>query len=113
MVGLLPVITAVALDEFTWILFEGPPAITMSPQGGPLPHVGLLTLPPPFMCSEPCLVGCSTRIGIGEVASSTPQRATARTFCLVIPFSIPAKKVGILSVMATRIRAVGATVVGG
>ena len=52
-------------------------------------------------------------MGIGEKDCDTPHTAIAPMLCFVIPFSMPAKKVGILSVMATRMKGVGATAAGG
>ena len=59
------------------------------------------------------LCGSSTKIGIGAADWVTPHRAIAFVLCLLIPRSMPAKKVGELSVTVTRIKAVGATVLGG
>src|SRR6266567_3050650 len=55
----------------------------------------------------------NTTIGIGDVDCDTPHTAIARTLCFVAPFSIPAKKVGILSVIVTCMKAVGAIPAGG
>src|SRR5215472_8011490 len=87
------------------MLLEGPPAISMSP----VP----LTLPPPFMDSEPEIVGFNTRMGMGEVASRTAQIEDAPVLCLDIPLSIPANQVGMFSVIWTRTSAAGATLEGG
>src|SRR5260370_35438284 len=87
------------------MLLDGPPAIAMSPSE--------LVAPPPFMLRAPEIVGFNTRIGIGDVALITPQTAVAPMFCVVVPRSIPAKKVGILSVNLTERNAFAATVVGG
>jgi len=83
----------------------------MSPQGL-FAHPVLLTLPPPFIRSEPDAVGCNTRIGIGEVALTTAQIAEAPLPCFVVP-SIAPNHVGLFLVTLTRIRAEAATLVGG
>jgi hypothetical protein len=64
------------------------------------------------MRSDADIVGCSTRIGIGEVAWSTAQVAEAPVVIFVRPFSIPANQVEILLVTLTRISAAAATPVG-
>src|SRR5579863_9458599 len=92
-------LTALVELELTWMLLLGPPTIVM---------FGF-----PCVLRACDTVGFKTRIGIGDVASITPQIAVAPTFCLLVPFSIPAKKVGILSVIVTDRKAFAATVVGG
>src|SRR5262249_19077327 len=86
------------------MLFDGPPAIAISPQGliaQPVP----LTLPPPFINRAHEIVGFSTRIGIGEVAWMTAQIDFAPVLCFVSPFSMPANQVEMLLVTWTRTRA--------
>src|SRR6476660_2804543 len=59
------------------------------------------------------LCGSRTSIGIGAAASVTPQTEIALIDCFDKPFNMPAKKVGVLSVIVTRMKAVGAIDVGG
>src|SRR5689334_14124632 len=87
----------------------------------------MLLLGPPKICIAPfpwmfradcCGVdlgvfGSNTKIGIGAAASVTPQVANARTVCVRLPVSIPAKKVSTLFLTWTCRNAFGAIVFGG
>ena len=75
-------LTAFGSLEFTWILWDGPPTILTPP-----------LLPPPFMLSVPLPVGLRTKIGMGAEACNVPQAAKARTSCVLLPLSKPAKYV--------------------
>src|SRR5207245_2885588 len=92
-------LTAVELLEFTWILRVAPPRMSM---------VGV-----PLKFRAPDLVGCSTTIGIGDLASTRPHTAKARTGWKRAPLSKPEKYVCTRSSTSTRMNGTGARAAGG
>ena len=76
-------VTAVELDEFTWMLLLGPPQMV---------SFGIEPVPP--MCNAPERVGCVTMIGIGDCVLTIAAVAIALTFANAAAPTIRSSVVG-------------------